>query len=137
MDRDMKKTAIVFAIGLAVGVASTVIGLRLLSNNPILASEGITASIPGVWGIIFLAWKGFLLILTGAFTIGVLISVGPWWLIKTRRRKKGEFPLGSGDGIKTYKIIRIKRNMRSGQISDSGEDEMHFDFVVRVFPDKG
>ena len=47
------------------------------------------------------------------------------------------FPLGSGDEIKTYKIIRIKRNMRSGQISDSGEDEMQFDFVVRVFPDKG
>jgi len=84
----MKKVAIGFVVGLAVGVASTVIGLRGYANDPLVSQE-IRAAIPEVWQIIFLALKGSAGIWLGAFFLGLLLVAVSWVLDEMRRREKG------------------------------------------------
>ncbi len=40
--------------------------------------------------------------------------------------------LGSGGEKKNYQVIRINHQIRSREISDSGEDEAYHEFTVKV-----
>ena len=40
--------------------------------------------------------------------------------------------LGSGRAKQNLQVLKIDHKYRSGQISDSGEDELHHEFTVKV-----
>ena len=45
-------------------------------------------------------------------------------------------PLGSGGEKKNYQVIKINHQIRSREISDSGEDEAYHEFIVKAVSDK-
>ena len=45
-------------------------------------------------------------------------------------------PLGSGGEKKNYQVIKINHQIRSREISDSGEDEAYYEFIVKAISDK-
>lgn len=45
-------------------------------------------------------------------------------------------PLGSGSEKQNYKVLRINRNFVSAQLSGQGEDNTHFDFIVKAVSGK-
>ncbi len=46
-------------------------------------------------------------------------------------------PLGSGSEKQNYIVIKINRSFVSARLSGQGEDNTHFDFIVKVISDKG
>lgn len=83
----MKKAFIGFAIGWAVGIASTIIGLRGYANDPIILQE-IRVAIPGVGQTIGLALKGSAFIWLGAFFLGLMLFSIIWVINEIRRKKR-------------------------------------------------
>ncbi len=45
-------------------------------------------------------------------------------------------PLGSGREKQNYKVLKINRRFVSAQLSGQGEDNTHFDFIVKAISDK-
>ncbi|MBA7705939.1 hypothetical protein ES703_114781 [subsurface metagenome] len=45
-------------------------------------------------------------------------------------------PLGSGSGRQNYIVVKINRSFVSAQLSGQGEDNTHFDFIVKAISDK-
>ena len=45
-------------------------------------------------------------------------------------------PLGSGSEKQNYIVLKINRSFVSAQLSGQGEDNTHFDFIVKAISDK-
>ena len=45
-------------------------------------------------------------------------------------------PLGSGGKKQNYIVLKINRSFVSAQLSDQGEDNTHFVFIVKAISDK-